>query len=804
MLRIFRCFEYTVSMNNLEENENKIELTSKPILNNEVLNIISRNLNELSQEELQVLFFETLQQSPVLSEDDIKAIYTYAIEQYLIDQQSADRFFMELRGQYLTNMAEINSDTGESTLDRAYRIFFEIGKDFPDELSKLDHFTNPIDEFVKPEIFFDTYLKIKQDKVLNEYFGGKQFSSLEYNITYCGTERYVNALLEKIDFKNSSSCVDSSLLMNLAVSLADYAKNGSYSGSYAIDIKILEGLKSESDQPDSIYLLGSKANYIIDRINNDFPPFVHRNSIFTISDGKLACNTKAGLLIGDYNKNQELENDYVQYVALSKELDTPPQYLIDEAIKNGQDYVNWSPDRELLSMRNNLLKSISSKMFLLDKSYLGFKDIKNHQIDEFINLIGTDYKIFLEEDFNIDLSKFTIPEQFFFLEYIQTQTNESITSVKEFSRKFGDSGFRTFLSLAHGGNEIGDHIINIGEKLPPEIASRIFDKYAEIIDSVNNITDIAQNNFTSGISLHEQSLTDIETTLHKRGVMLLEKFHTQLDVNPNEIITELDRINADTLTTLAIFKHAIKTGYKLPIEAISGSEFSEKSGDQCSPTEINEMETIYQNNWKHFENQELIQTVIKKFSNSFIGTEAKKQQIYTYKKDGKISAFVKFASLEAGVKYASALNVDEHVQGFGLGEAMMDEALHREAQDNILHAMCESDKDSAMRYFEKGFISTGFSPDHPPFLQICWNETENKNIKSKQMTTEQLAIMYLKQDTGDILVKKSKTLTDLHTSENFIDGKCITRCFRDPVGTGDWYAVYETIPDTYQSTTKTA
>ena len=619
-----------------------------------------------------------------------------------------------------------------------------------------------------------------------------------YELGFSKNPELINEIIKNLDFINKENFFKTGVLIDFLSSFLSGIKNEGDNFIFnKIGIDIINILKYKKQENNGSYLLQQRLSQVINKMGVvetlDITPILKINSQYygcVINNVFYICD--------DPIKNKEIKN------------------LLDEINKLHEEFINnknkisiksFLPfTRDVIDLKKTRVQKVKD-IFLKNNKKLNdiiSENLSKEDIYDFGFICKKSIREKINQDLSINQENLSLKEQLMINSYLKTVSVEDFTKVKDFTHNYHESGLKTFLALEYGGQNIGDKIIEIGNRFDSAIAQKIFDKYAEIIDSVNNITDIAQNNFTSGISLHEQSLTDIETMLHKRGVMLLEKFHTQIDVDPNEIIAELDRINADTLTTLAIFKHAIKTGYKLPIEAISGSEFSEKSGDQCSPIEINEMETIYQNNWKHFENQELIQIVIKKFSNSFIGTEAKKQQIYTYKKDGKISAFVKFASLEAGVKYASALNVDEHVQGFGLGEAMMDEALHREAQHNILHAMCEVDKDSAMRYFEKGFISTGFSPDHPPFLQICWNETENKNIKSKQMTTEQLAIMYLKQDTGDILVKKSKTLTDLHASENFIDGKCLTRCFRDPVGTGDWYGVYETIPDIYQSTTKTA
>jgi predicted GNAT family acetyltransferase len=401
-----------------------------------------------------------------------------------------------------------------------------------------------------------------------------------------------------------------------------------------------------------------------------------------------------------------------------------------------------------------------------------------------------------------NLSEISLKQQFYLAEFFKKIYNRDLFEVFSFFKIYQSYGSKVFLSLEHGGSDMGQKILDIGAKLPLETASKIFAKYAEIIDSIENVLSVAQNNFKSSIDTKPELLESIEQSLYKRGADLLSQFHDNLNQNPEEILAELERINADTITTLSIFKYAAKFGNKLPLEDITGSEFSKKTGNELSVEDINEMEHIYQSNWKNYGNQELIQSVIQKFRESLTGDQSQQEQIYTFKKNDQINAFVKFSQLNPGVKYASALNVDQSSKGFGLGETMMDEALYREAQENILIATCDPYNDSNMRYFEKGFIGTGFTGDNPPVMNICWNESMNNHIQSKHVSVDDLVMMYLKkQAPSNLSIKKGKTLQEIHT--DIPAGKSLTRCFKDPLHTGDWYAVYEPIPMDYETNIKT-
>lgn len=404
---------------------------------------------------------------------------------------------------------------------------------------------------------------------------------------------------------------------------------------------------------------------------------------------------------------------------------------------------------------------------------------------------------------HFDITELTLKEQFYFTRFFANKTERSVQLISNFVQRYGHNGLKTFLSLGHGGHDMGQKILDLGERLPPETASKIFEKYTEIIDSVENVLSVAQNNFKSTIDTKPELLQSIEQSLYRRGAETLSQFHENINQNPDDIIAELGRINADTITTLSIFKYAAKFGNKLPLEDISGAEFSKKTGNDFNAGEISEMEHIYQVNWKNYGNQQLIQSVIKKFKESLSGDNSDKEELYLFKKSNQINAFVKFSKLHDGVKYASALNVDQSSKGFGLGETMMDEALYREAQNNILLATCDPFNESNMRYMEKGFVATGFTGDDPPVMNICWNESMNNHIKSKHISCEDLVMVYLKQQIpSNLIIRKAKNLHLLHS--DFPEGKSLTRCFRDPLHTGDWYAVYETIPGDYETNIKTA
>ena len=365
-----------------------------------------------------------------------------------------------------------------------------------------------------------------------------------------------------------------------------------------------------------------------------------------------------------------------------------------------------------------------------------------------------------------------------------------------FSKKFKNNGFRTFLSIEQGGKEMGDKIIGLGEKLPEDVARKVFTKYGEILDNVSKITEFTRTNFTKEIETNPELIKKIEETLYIKGKQLLSQTYDDInnkkEVNYEDISKQLDRINADTITTFAIFKQAVKNGEKLPIESIEGSVFSKKEAIDIGDNQQNEMLELYESNWKNHPDRNFVESLKSYFKTAFAPEDNKqKNYFYTFEKDNNIRAFVRFEKQNDASFYASALNVDEASKNFGLGEAMMDEALTREAKEHILHASCRKDNPSNMRYFEKGFIANGFKKtNETEELDLVWDENKNKDIFSKQKSQEELISMY--GNTEVIEIKKSKDLESLH--DEIPEGKSLVRCF---VNNGEWYAIYETIKEDY-------
>lgn len=408
----------------------------------------------------------------------------------------------------------------------------------------------------------------------------------------------------------------------------------------------------------------------------------------------------------------------------------------------------------------------------------------------------------LENVLSFKIQELPLSVQVRLVSFLQKRTCDIKETLRVFSKKYGISGFTTFLSIEQGGEKMGDKILTLGERLPEDLCQKVFTKYGEIIDNVSKITEFARTNFTKEIETNPELIKKIEETLYIKGKKLLSQTYDDIsnkkEINYEDISKQLDRINADTITTFAIFKQAVKNGEKLPIESIEGSIFSKKEASEVTDNQQKEMIGLYETNWKNHPDHAFVESLKLYFKTAFTPeSNQQRNHFYTFEKDNHIRAFMRFEKQNDKSLYASALNVDEASKSFGLGEAMMDEALTREAQEHILHASCRKDNPSNMRYFEKGFISKEFKKtNNTEEFNLVWDDNKNKDILSKQKTIEELVLMYLKYEHGgSIEIKKSPTLELLH--QQIPEGKSLVRCFQDPLKTSSWYAVYEIVLEDY-------
>lgn len=644
-------------------------------LTEELLTIDISRIHEL---ELGSRFLEITEESQVLQNNEIREILTHFIHQ-IKDKEDFPYIIRNNILNYLSEYRTQDPKTKERTLDRSYRILFELAEEFPSQVNSLFSGTHYMFEIVKPEVFFEVYSKLKNSDKLKNLKGpllSQQFAQLEYNITYKGTERYIKALEDKIDFKNTKSCLESSQFINIAASLADYANSGSYSGNYDIGDEINKIFKEKGSDPKNIYLLGAKAEFISKRIDKGYPPFVHQNGIFELAPGILASNYKGELLITDLS-NKEIQDNFETYKKISKEMDTPPKELVKRAVRLGLKEIDWVVDPDLRQLKEFYSEKIMKKMQNISEDNITLSkntEVSKKQLIEYKNLVGTDFRDFLEEEFKIKFKNLKIPEQFFFLEYIQNQTLETVSRLKEFINNSNNkedkiNKFRTFLSIEQGGKEMGNKIISLGEKLSEDVARKVFAKYGEIVDTADNTQKILEDILPKAtVDESQKEINEIKESMLYRAKELLSTFYEKKENNSPELLEDLERYKAEILLYADTYKKLKESGKEVKLEDIKNTQITILSQE--------EKEKMAKNFWNiNKANRPFIkdgsEEMTNREKNFNLTIENTESDFYVLKHKDEVVAFCSFTPDENGDLYLESVNTESEAKNSHIGSEFL-------------------------------------------------------------------------------------------------------------------------------------
>jgi hypothetical protein len=377
----------------------------------------------------------------------------------------------------------------------------------------------------------------------------------------------------------------------------------------------------------------------------------------------------------------------------------------------------------------------------------------------------------------------------------------SLTSVKEsekivgFSKVFGKNGLRTFLSVEQGGKEMGDKILKLGEKLPEDVAREIFKKYGEMIDRVDEVTEVLKQklNFTEKSTDSEDA---IKNNLLLRAKNLLEKYADDLNKNPKEILEEIEKIKVENVLTLSIFQSLHETK-GIRFEDMKDFSFSYES--QLNEDEEKEGEDIINKNYKDAP-QEAREAILSSFKIA-VNQKDKDINFPNLKYKGKMVSFMQLnfakykGSEDYGKKvYFGSFNVDPDFANGEIGSAMMERTVDNVAKTHIVEADCNAEQNIGAKYIESGFTAVDFYnfKGLPGFKIIRDDKMKDKFI-GKNLSKEEIISMLdngSKKEGFDI-ISASQQKDFLPEFKKVLNStKIISRYFYDK-NTKRWIVVVE-------------
>lgn len=381
-------------------------------------------------------------------------------------------------------------------------------------------------------------------------------------------------------------------------------------------------------------------------------------------------------------------------------------YFLNEFLKkilnpsmSVKTYTDFSHDKEKIIYFNNLEKILKDKLN------------SEKEIDYYLIFLKSGLKLFFEEEFKVNLENFSTEEQIQFLNFLISSSFEQGNKLKKIVANLNANVLRTFLSVEHGGKEMGNKILALGEKLPKEVAEKVFSKYSEIIDSSNEISNILNERFGKE-DQNQEVINQITESLLKKGKDLLLDSAKGLDKCTDEECVDIGKKVEEKLQFIKKENILLASTYKslLKNENFKINEIKDVALDFInSNEEINkykeELIRIFKENREDYP-EELLKETLQEFQEALNNIENK--EFYILKNKDEILAFMRFDILENGNYYAGSLNGRNEIQGLAVGGSFLKQLLIDKSKERSIEAVVYEKNQMLNRYAnEFGFKIVG-------------------------------------------------------------------------------------------------
>lgn len=293
---------------------------------------------------------------------------------------------------------------------------------------------------------------------------------------------------------------------------------------------------------------------------------------------------------------------------------------------------------------------------------------KKEEIEEYLLFTGKEFSELVSKEFGIELPSLSTAEQFELLHYLKTSNSPKADRLKTFSHTFGVAGQRTFLSLEYG-KELGDDIIALGEKLPKEVAGKVFSKYAEIVDYVSAIeSEVGKRTDTTEKVVDHQKLED-RLMRKARGVLVDFAEVVRLAEQAGETISEKEVIERLDLTQkeLLLMGELIKQRV-IDVEALGETGYDLKGSTKLTNEERAEMLAIYRQNHTTKYRGGHLKYLLKDFENKISAFDGRSESAFhLLRVGGQIGAFVSTREFGDGTLYIDDLETNPSLMGSSVG-----------------------------------------------------------------------------------------------------------------------------------------
>ncbi len=407
-------------------------------------------------------------------------------------------------------------------------------------------------------------------------------------------------------------------------------------------------------------------------------------------------------------------------------------------------------------------------------------------------------RTFFEEYFDFSFADVPIYAQLQLLKYVWDKNESDIRTARNFIHEGATpqektNRFVSFLSLEQGA--LPKEILGIGEKMPRDVADRVFAKYADLVDTAEHVRQLLFGSLPRETEVRVDVINEITNKLLSRGKTLLTNFADRRSADLADIPRAIEAMQTD----IEFFKSTIKTLLEqgeFDINMIHGVSFETESGVNLKQNvaDTEKIEKLLQDTYRN-EPAMFRAKIISTFEQSLTNPAT---NFYVLKHDNELIVALRFDTVKdangdtTGKYFGSFVSNPAYSNG-KLGEAILEKALEVESHERVpIYAYCNPKSPITGKYIESGFIATGSeSYSGVPSLAIVLEPELNERSETKRWSANRIVRATLEQNTDTIKAFATTTI-DAIPFDLVSDGYSLVRYIKvDNL----FYSVFERISE---------
>ncbi len=509
--------------------------------------------------------------------------------------------------------------------------------------------------------------------------------------------------------------------------------------------------------------------------------------IDNIDTFKLSDDKYEDVYAMEMNDRIDENSNYIEDQILEKEL----REKIDEIIFDISNYFTISLNESSISKMNS-------------------DNVIDADFVDYIALQQSFIKQQIQADLDIDLSRLSIPEQFYFLSFSKRMNVNNVHKLKTLTQNITSNKdklnrLKSFLSLEQGGKEMGDKILQIGENLDEQDVNIIFAKYAELVDITSEVEKYIKEQFGD---VTQEQIEQIVEKLLVRGKKLLELVADNLELSReslHKVLQKIGNVSADIELFKATIKNARRDGINV-LEQMKDMRIMTLSGKELQNNEkiIKRMRKMYADNYTQYPK---LQKVLVDSLDDKLSDSNTLFHIATYKdeQDKQIMTFLTTQKQENGNIYFGSFNTDNEVFGgasigLSLAEEIFTQRENEGAKKIEAHTVPQEGINSIYinRYhfvadeIVENYENTGIDPFH-----IVREKKNQKYFFQNDVSKEELKSLIIdskdkvNEDTDKFIIKINDKNSISKISKQFFDKGFVLTKYDIDQKTGEIYCGFE-------------